>query len=365
MQRPQVEPLSPVSALASLLEPPQVVEPPRSTGQSKKATKSLSKAKQPPRGRQSGRGGQRTRAGSTASSVIAGSYRSQSVMSHADEMSVDNDHLVKEEVATPIGIAEDAGDDTGDEQSQLPSQSRPSPLKRKRDSSVDLGSSDPPTTVLYVPGFRNLALSTVERIEVHKHANMFLNPIRERDAPGYNNIILRPQNISSVKKAMLAGQNAASHLGLQKKGPPVLVPVSEDIIPPKAIVNSAQLEAQVMLIFANAIMYNGDPDGGLGPKWRQASRGGSAAAGGDALGYQFDEDGLIKDTREIFADAEHEIQEFRSMQYKNEKSAAHWTGPAREDSVARASTVAEDEEMTGDTESQAGNTGTGKRRKKT
>ena len=39
------------------------------------------------------------------------------------------------------------------------------------------------------------------------------------------------------------------------------LPLSTDVIPPKAIVNSGQLEKEVMRMFANAVMFNPGDDG--------------------------------------------------------------------------------------------------------
>src|SRR5207248_6276649 len=44
-----------------------------------------------------------------------------------------------------------------------------------------------------------------------------------------------------------------------------MLPISSDLVPPKGIVNSAQLEKELMRMFANAVMFNPDPSHGLGP----------------------------------------------------------------------------------------------------
>ncbi|KAI6876939.1 hypothetical protein KC355_g22552, partial [Hortaea werneckii] len=59
---------------------------------------------------------------------------------------------------------------------------------------------------------------------------------------------------------------------------------SVDLLPPKAIVNAAQLEKEVYRMFANAVMFNPG------------------------------EDGLVADTREMFADVERGMREWRGAE---------------------------------------------------
>ncbi|KAI6947177.1 hypothetical protein KC355_g14908, partial [Hortaea werneckii] len=59
---------------------------------------------------------------------------------------------------------------------------------------------------------------------------------------------------------------------------------SVDLLPPKAIVNAAQLEKEVYRMFANAVMFNPG------------------------------EDGLVADTREMFADVEKGMREWRGAE---------------------------------------------------
>lgn len=355
MNAPLVEPISPI------LRPKKTPETSKKAGKKQTQKSEQSKPAKTPK-----RGAQRTRAGSTASSVIAGSYRSQSVMSHADELSLDNDipsHHVKEEVATPVGV-EDTGDTTADESStlpRLPSRSAPSPrhsTKRKRASSIpfETRSSGPATHVLWTRAFPKISASALESISGHRNASTFAAPVKERDAPGYKTLILRPQDLKSIRTAITAGQRAATAAAPEDMNPnasSVWLPISEDLIPPKGIINYAQLEKELMRMFANAVMFNADPDRGFGRKWQGIGKG-----KGDIVGYEIDEDGVVKDTRAMFADVEKVVGSLRSAERRSEEM--------RESSMARGNGDDDEvDELAGDGESHAGNTGSvAKRRRK-
>ncbi|CZR68008.1 related to tpa inducible protein [Phialocephala subalpina] len=341
---PEMEPISPI------LRPAKVES-------AKKATKKQA-PKPEPKGKAPRRGVQRGRAGSTASSVVAQSHRSHSVMSHADELSLDSEipnRHVKQEVATPIGV-EDAGDTTADELPRPPT--RLGATKRKRDSSIPRESrppSAPPSHVLWTRAFPKISASALEAISGHKNASTFAAPVKERDAPGYKSLILRPQDLKSIRSAITAGHRAATAAAPVDMNPSATstwLPISEDIIPPKGIINYAQFEKELMRMFANAVMFNADPDRGLGRRWH-----GIGKDRGDNVGYEIDEDGVVKDTRAMFADVEKIISSLRSAERRSEEM--------RESSMARGN-VDEDEvdELAADDDSHVGNTGTVKRRRK-
>jgi hypothetical protein len=286
-------------------------------------------------------------------------------MSHADEMSVDG-RVVKEEVATPMGV-EDTGDTTADELPRLPSRSGPG-VKRKRASSIEpQTASEPPCHVLWTRAFPKISASALEAITGHRNASIFAAPVKERDAPGYKNLILRPQDLKSIRSAIMAGHRAASAAAPADSNPnasSVWLPISEDIIPPRGIINYSQLEKELMRMFANAVMFNADPERGFGRKWRGA---GSAGGNGDPLGYEIDEDGVVKDTKHMFSDVEKIVGSLRAAERRSEEIAGSLGialgGTIRDSSIARDSTKADDDEgdVTGDGESHVG---TVKRRRK-
>ncbi|MBE7179898.1 MAG: hypothetical protein INR71_01615 [Terriglobus roseus] len=239
----------------------------------------------------------RTRGGSVASSAVASSMRgrtrSQSVTSH---MSLDNDSVsgrrVKPEPSTPAGTDEDVtvtieASPGGPTQRGRRSAAQHLPLSRKRrrslhDTSEPSESSQEPlpppaapaTHVLVPRNFARICNPVLNDILSHKHASLFSNPVKERDAPGYSELVLRPQDFKSIKAAISQGSKSVAAMlsdALPAQGTPssaaaaasghVRLPVSADLLPPKAIVNPSQLEKEITRVFANAAMYNvGDDD---------------------------------------------------------------------------------------------------------
>ena len=110
----------------------------------------------------------------------------------------------------------------------------------------------------------------------HKFGTHFAGP--PKGIPGYGDIIKQPQNLKSIRAAINAGNKAvtaavaalesssqsgtptasASRMG---DGSTIELERTEELVPPKGIVNSAQLEKEVMRMFANAVMFNPGDDG--------------------------------------------------------------------------------------------------------
>jgi hypothetical protein len=323
--QPAYEPLSPVLP-ATILPPLKNTKTPKNSGKGKKAdAKTEASSADQPRVKKQ-RANKRTKVGSPASSAIAGSLRSQSVMSHADELSLVNDAAsgidVKQEAATPR-IGEDIGEMVTEEgskslRSSTIAASPRRPLKRKRQESVPREPSGPPTHVLWTRNFPKISASALERIGAHRSASTFAQPIKERDAPGYSNVILRPQDLKSIRVAINAGYKAglaiASTMGDQGQAS-MLLPISEELIPPKGIVNNAQLEKELMHIFSNAIMFNHDPRRSLGRAFEAAP---SIEENAGTENYQVDENQLVNDTRAMFTDVEKIVGEMRSAERQQE-----------------------------------------------
>ena len=171
-------------------------------------------------------------------------------------------------------------------------------------------------------------------ITTHKLASMFAKPLTEREAPGYKNIIYRPQDLKSIKSAISAGSRALVALddtgspavGGSTKGPvSVWVEKAADVVPPKGIVNSAQLEKEVCRIFANAVMYNPDPKRGFGPAFRTRARL-AAIVDVDDDGHDdneaMDEEeyggGVVRDAREMFETVEKSVGAWRGAERAGE-----------------------------------------------
>lgn len=187
--------------------------------------------------------------------------------------------------------------------------------------------------MLWTRGFPKVSASTLEQISSHKYANMFTHPIKPKEAPGYHSIVLRPTCLKNIQKAIVAGNKAAAAAAAAlPDGDPgtnsVWLPINEDLVPPRAIINSAHLERELVHMFANAIMYNLDPNRGPGPAFLKGSGVGTKGAneahgrtqshaGGDAanmVGYQVDQDSVVKDTQSMFSEVDKLLIELRSTE---------------------------------------------------
>lgn len=257
---------------------------------------------------------------------------------------------VKREEATPKPL-EETGDTTADEsvsgrrQLNSPRASRVAGKRKRQESLASdhraASENRPrvpppppgiPTHVLWTRGFPRVSVSTLDQISGHKHANMFSHPIRERDAPGYKTIVLSPTDLKSIRAAITAGNKAAATAavalpGVEQGTSSVWLPISEELVPPRGIINSSQLERELVHMFSNAIMYNLDPHRGPGPAFMKGSgrggkgandhgQGGHGAGSADPgfLGYAVDENSVVNDTQAMFAEVDKLLMELRSTE---------------------------------------------------
>ncbi|POS87146.1 hypothetical protein EPUL_000543 [Erysiphe pulchra] len=252
----------------------------------------------------------------------------QSLKSPIESKQSLNNESINSDVEIQVAIIpklEDIDDTAVDElTSREPSKPPSSPrrlIKLVQEKQSD-DESRAPATVLWTRAFPKIAAQALQDISTDKNASMFANPIKEKDAPGYRNIILRPQDLKSIRIAINAGHRAALAAApddLKPNATSVWLPISEELIPPKGIINYAQLEKELMRMFANAIMFNADPRRGLGPLLQEAAERNKE----EAFGYSFDEDSIVKGTRDMFAAVEKKVSDLRSVERKREKS---WTG---------------------------------------
>ena len=217
--------------------------------------------------------------------------------------------------------------------------------------------------------FSKTAQLLLHEINAHKLAGIFAKPLSERDAPGYKDLVLRPQDLKSIKAAISRGTKAAlaaieafeeridsqnsaeNEPGIEKTptrdGPIItmavgplagerslgngvyIVRATEDLLPPKAIVNSGQLETELVRMFANAVMFNPLPSSerGFGRSLRLRKRGGDVAAqhkenedDEQLESSESDEStpsdvgGIISDTREMFEDVMAMVRKWREVE---------------------------------------------------
>lgn len=55
--------------------------------------------------------------------------------------------------------------------------------------------------------FKKTALNIWNDIAQHKHAAIFMHPVKEEEAPGYHSLILRPMDLNTIKVRIRDGVN--------------------------------------------------------------------------------------------------------------------------------------------------------------
>ena len=207
--------------------------------------------------------------------------------------------------------------------------------KRKRGESetleiephpADIPKFDTTQYVMATRNFHRTAAPIMNDVATHKLASIFSKPIGERDAPGYHDLIYRPQDLKTIKSAIHQGSKAVVTAGESfstpgdgespapggsSKNGVLMLQKTEDFVPPKGVVNSAQLEKELIRMFANAIMFNPIPQRGFGPAFPMSSDRGSRESTqvGDA-----DEGGIIQDSLEMFEDVQQAVTRWRAAE---------------------------------------------------
>ncbi|RAK97237.1 uncharacterized protein BO80DRAFT_448579 [Aspergillus ibericus CBS 121593] len=303
-------------------------------------------------------------------STASSRSRGRSVLSRDEESMADmGSGRIKHEVpSTPAGVSEAA-------EPERPSVSRPGRgrPKRKRAPSesveaepsqpefTPLSRLDPNVSTTYVVCARNFPRTgapIMNDVTTHKHASIFTKPLTERDAPGYRDLIYRPQDLKSIKslihqgsRALAAATEAASTpagdgespapgAGTPSKNAVLMLQKTEDVIPPKGVVNSAQLEKELIRMFANAVMFNPIPQRGFGPAFPMISDSGSRES---TQVPEPDEGGIIKDTLEMFEDVEKAVTRWRAAERTADELASKSILSLRRGSASDLNTDSADE----------------------
>lgn len=198
--------------------------------------------------------------------------------------------------------------------------------------------AEPPKLVLWTRSFNKVCGSAMEQIVHHRSANMFAAPIREKDAPGYHKVVKQAQDLKTIRAAINHGNRAAAQAAAslpdgadQGSASGVWLPRTHELVPPKSIINSSQLDRELAHMFSNAVMYNPDPHHGPGPAFLRevdedeegadadaGGAGGGAGGGQDSgvLGYKVDEFGVVNDARAMFVEVEKLLSELRSAEVR-------------------------------------------------
>lgn len=236
--------------------------------------------------------------------------------------------------------------------------------KRKRASTLE-GTPDVsmtqslsrPGQILASRNFPRIVAPLLHDINSHKLASLFAKPLTERDAPGYSSLIYQPQDLKSIRAAISAGSRfiagipdtatsggaddviavaspaaagtptASTTTTTTTKASNIWVERTADVVPPKAIVNSAQLEKELCRMYANAVMFNPDPKRSFGPAFRLSKTGGRAARTDkeddaddeeeEEEGFDDEGGGFVRDAREMFEGVERSVAAWRAAERVN------------------------------------------------
>ncbi|KAK8039810.1 Bromodomain protein [Apiospora rasikravindrae] len=245
------------------------------------------------------------------------SQSSQIVQDTADDHDTPA-RAIKNEEATPKAF-----DDMGGEGGLM----IPRSTKRKREESPEEAvSSEPPTHVLWTRAFHRVSAQALEQVTSHKHANMFAGPVKVRDAPNYSEIVLQPMDLKKIRAAIHQGQRHAQNVektqsDIEPSAMNVWLPTTADLVPPRGIINIAQLERELVHMFANATMYAPDPDRGFGLEFIKKRGEDDSEDDEGVLGYEVDENGIVKQTRNMFMEVEKLLGDLRSEVERNAQPA--------------------------------------------
>ncbi|KAL9078350.1 MAG: hypothetical protein Q9157_002742 [Trypethelium eluteriae] len=289
----------------------------------------------------------KARGGSVSSSAVASSIRgrtrSQSIISHAESSVQDNEpssqRTVKPEPpSTPAGsgaLSDIAASESTPTEARVTRrragtlQSTIDTAQKRKRPTREQSESPPPMEMppsspgkQYISASRNFSrtsLTIMNDITSHKYASYFAQPVTERQAEGYHDIVYRGQDLRTIQKLINNGSKViagmisanpsfdASQPPLASPGGPsggsgtVLVPANPNIMPPHAIVNSSQLEKEIMRMFANAVMFNpGD-------------------------------EGMVKETREMAEDVQQMVRQWRGAERTQTGTPVHSGARAKGD----------------------------------
>ncbi|KAG7194473.1 uncharacterized protein KQ657_004686 [Scheffersomyces spartinae] len=123
----------------------------------------------------------------------------------------------------PIMKQEEVEDDS-EENSDVEGQQRLQTLRKR--------SRSPSNAASQRKRFQNIAVNLINSILEHRFSSPFLHPVSKKDAPDYNDVIYEPKDLKNILKSIKL-----------KQDPPTYSEIK-------------QLERDIILMFANCIMFN-------------------------------------------------------------------------------------------------------------
>ncbi|CAN3367040.1 hypothetical protein DICA2_F06898 [Diutina catenulata] len=175
------------------------------------------------------------------------------ISDHKDDESLEEKQVSEEPKPTSPAASEiddDEDDDQKTEESTVITKSdvegngNAKSRKRKRDDDSEIDDdtkpdskrSKAPLSPAQYKRFQQVAINLISYIQQHRFSSPFLQPVKRSEASEYNDIVHHPRDLKSMMKAVKSKQHS-----------PVYTSVK-------------QLQRDVMLMFANCIMYNRSDD---------------------------------------------------------------------------------------------------------
>ncbi|RLV92940.1 Bromodomain-containing protein 8 [Spathaspora sp. JA1] len=147
-----------------------------------------------------------------------------------DEVEEEVEEETKEKHVT---IADDAKDEQS-EDSDSEEESKEASVESDHPTKTRKRSRSPSTQGQY-KRFQNIAVKLMNTIQEHRFSSPFLQAVNKRDAPDYYEVIYEPKDLKSILKTVKSKKEPEYH-------------------------SIKQLERDIMLMFANCIMYNKSDD---------------------------------------------------------------------------------------------------------
>lgn len=158
------------------------------------------------------------------------------VKAEEEEDSVEEDNINSDEEKENNDDEEEDDEDDEDVEGNHDEEGNDKPKTRKHSLTLDeprtRKRSSSPSSTMQHKRFQHIAINLINSIQAHRFSSPFLQPVNAKDAPEYSKIIYEPKDLKNILKSIKLKRNP----------------------PEYQLIN--QLERDIMLMFANCIMYN-------------------------------------------------------------------------------------------------------------
>ncbi|CAH2352475.1 hypothetical protein CLIB1423_07S00364 [[Candida] railenensis] len=153
-----------------------------------------------------------------------------------EDESVEEDEVKGEEEKANNDEDEDEDEEDEDVEEHHDDEGNSGPITRKHSLTLDeprtRKRSSSPSSTMQHKRFQHIAINLINSIQAHRFSSPFLQPVNAKDAPEYSKIIYEPKDLKNILKSIKSKRNPPEYQSIE------------------------QLERDIMLMFANCIMYN-------------------------------------------------------------------------------------------------------------